>query len=280
MALLLLVAPAGAAGSMSEAGRLRWVWSDDAMDEAARKLLERTGEAIFEQVVALLGTGAPQPVVVLMNGPSERPDGSRGIPHVDLAGRVHLYRFGPTHHDYLSAFAHELVHVLRIGRMPHHDWFFEEGFAEFVALRINEDRRGFPWYGFPVEVVAGQWVVDGSDIPLALVRERHGTVNLPCKLQVYALRGAFFHDLGHRFGDAAVLELAAQERAGAVENYAAILGVGFDALVAEWREGLRNRFLSIADAADQVHRYRTESPARYQPLCTPDGAPLKTGGVH
>lgn len=269
--LMLLLAPARADELPGGSGHLQWIWNDDAMDAAARHIVERQGEATCDKVLALLGTASPGRIVVLMNGPSEKPDGSRGIPHVDREGRVHLYRFGPTHHDYLSAFAHELVHALRIGRMPHHDWFFEEGFAEFVALRVNDERRGFPWYGFPVDVVAGQWVVDDADLPLALVRERHAAINLPCKLQVYALRGSFFHDLGHRFGDAAILALAGRERAGALEDYASMLGVDFDNLVASWREGLRGRYLAIEDAADQARRYRTESPARYQSLCAPDG---------
>lgn len=155
--------------------------------------------------------------------------------------------------------------------MPHHDWFFEEGFAELVALRVNEGTRGFPWYDFPVDLVAGQWVAADADLPLPMLRERHGELNLPCKLQVYALRGSFFDDLGRRFGDAAMLKMAARERAGALEDYCEILGADLESLAAAWRERLLARYAAIADAAAQAARYRTESPARYQAVCAPDG---------
>lgn len=148
-----------------------------------------------------------------------------------------------------------------------------EGFAEFVALRVNEETRGFPWYGFPVDLVAGQWVAAGADLPLPMLRERHGELNLPCKLQVYALRGSFFDDLGRRFGAATVLAMAARERAGALEDYREILGADLETLAAAWRERLLERYAAIADAAAQAARYRSASPAQYQVVCNPDGTP-------
>lgn len=269
--VLLTATAAGAAEIVHETEHLRWVWDDAAIDAESRAIVQERGEATFRKVVALMGVSRDERTVVLMHGPSERPDGSRGIPHVDSAGRVHLYRFGPTYHDYLSAFAHEVVHSLRAGRLPHHDWFFEEGFAELVALRVNEGTRGFPWYDFPVDLVAGQWVAAGEDLPLPMLRARHRELNLRCKLQVYALRGSFFDDLGRRFGEAALLEMAARERAGAEADYREILGADLETLTATWRQRLLERHASIGDAASQAHRYRTESPAKYQSLCAPDG---------
>ena len=272
---LMTAASAQAEEIVAETEHVRWVWTDDAMDAEDRELVQEWGEATYREVAEKLGIRRDERTVVLMNGPSARPDGSWGIPHVDSGGRVHLYRFGPTHHDYLSAFAHELVHSFRADRLPHHDWFFEEGFAELVALLVNDGTRGFPWYDFPVDVVAGQWVAADLDLPMPMLRERHRELNLPCQLQVYALRGSFFEDLGRRFGDAALLEMASRERAGAQEDYRDVLGADLDTLAREWRERLLARWAAIEDAAAQAERYRTESPAKYQPMCSPEGARLE-----
>jgi hypothetical protein len=276
LTLSLLTAAAAHAGEIAaETEHLRWLWNDDAMEAGSREIVQTRGEATYRKVVEQLGVSREERTVVLMHGPAARPDGGWGIPHVDSVGRVHLYRFGPTHHDYLSAFAHELVHSFRADRLPHHDWFFEEGFAELVALRVNDSTRGFPWYGFPVDVVAGQWVAADLDLPMPMLRERHRELNLPCKLQVYALRGSFFDDLGRRFGDAALLEMASRERAGAREDYREALGGDLESLAREWRERLLSRWAAIEDAAAQAERYRTESPAKYQAMCAPDGTRLE-----
>jgi hypothetical protein len=186
---------------------------------------------------------------------------------VDGRGRIHLYTFGPGIESYFSPLAHEMVHVFRIGRSPHHDWFTEEGFAEFVALRVDESLAGFPWYDYPVPVVAGQWIANDEAITLSAMRERHDELNLPCKLQTYSLRAAFFDYLGRTYGDRRVIELAQQQRAGADEDYERLFGKPFAKLEAEWRAALIAEYEAIPDAAEQARRYREESPAQYMPVC-------------
>ena len=44
--------------------------------------------------------------------------------------------------------------------------FVEEGFAELMAMRLEPDAVCFPTYGFPLEVVIGQWLVNQEAPPL------------------------------------------------------------------------------------------------------------------
>ena len=123
---------------------------------------KREGGRFYSALREMLDHEPKSKITILLRGPFEQPDGRRGYPHVDSGGRIHLFRFGPTYRSYFSALAHEMVHVFRRHRRPHADWFFEEGFAEFVALRVDPSLRGFPWYDFPVIVAAGQCEKSGD----------------------------------------------------------------------------------------------------------------------
>jgi hypothetical protein len=215
----------------------------------------------------MLGHEPSAKVMILLQGPGEGGSGSRRYPHVDVFGRILLYQFGPTWHSYFSALAHEMVHVFRFERRMEADWFFEEGFAEFVALRVNESSGGFPWYDFPVTVAAAQWIASGEDIPLASMQADHKSINQPCRAQTYTLRSAFFDYLGKTFGDDAVLKMAAEERAGNLDQYPAHFGADLSTLEAQWREALLAEFKSMPDADELARRYRNESPIRYMPVC-------------
>jgi len=238
-----------------------------AVSDVGLETMQVDGEKFYAAIYEMLGYEPPNKIVILMLGPAERPDGSWGYPHVDSWGRIHLYRFGPTHHSYFSALAHEMVHVFRIQRKPHNDWFLEEGFAEFVALRVDSSLAGFPWYDTPITIAAGQWVAIGEDIPLRTMRENHRELNQPCKAQTYSLRSAFFDYLGKAYGDDVVLKLADQERAGELADYEKLFGKEFDAMVMEWREHLLAEYNQIEDVENLARRYREESPIQYMPVC-------------
>ena len=91
-------------------------------------------------------------------------------------------------------------------------------------MRIDDDLRGFPWYGFAVDLVVGQWLAADEGIPLATLRDKHEQINMPCKAQSYSLRSAFFDHLGKTYGDDKILAMARQEKAGAVGDYEKFLG--------------------------------------------------------
>ena len=182
--------PAGAAEPPDlqlrmETDRLVIEWREGETREAI-EAARAEGERFHAAISKLLGHGPGKKITILLMGPAEQPDGSREYPRIDSGGRILLYRFTPEAHGYLSALAHEMVHVFRHDRRAGADWFFEEGFAEFVAREVDPSMRGFPWYGYPIAVAAGQWVAGGEDIPLTTLRERHRALNQPWKAQSYS----------------------------------------------------------------------------------------------
>ena len=250
-----------------ETEHLMFYWQEGAVSDEGLEMAQTMGEQFYAAIRDLLGYDPKAKIVIVMEGNAQRADGSWGYPHVDSWRRIHLYRFGPTPDTYFSALAHEMVHVFRFHRRPHHDWFLEEGFAEFVALRVDPSLQGFPWYDTPIAVVAGQWIANEEDIPLQLLRDNHRALNLPCKAQSYALRSAYFDYLGKTYGDDKVLELAGQERAGALPDYEKFFDKDFDALADEWRESLLAEYNEV-DGVDKLsRRYREESPIKYMPVC-------------
>lgn len=245
---------------------LQLLWREPA-DQQTVAALSAAAADMFTRVTAVMKVESAGPVTVVFAGPSEQPDGRRMAPFVDAEGRVWLFRFTPDPANHLNALDHELVHALRIDRKESADWFFEEGYAEFIALRANPSRAGFPWFDYPVTVVAGQWLADGEAIPLALLRDRHGELNGTCTAQAYALRAAFFDWLGREFGDDAVRAMAAERPAGAEGQYERHFGAPFGQLAQQWQESTLAAFESLPDAADQARAYRTQSPIQYQDVC-------------
>lgn len=225
-------------------------------------------ETYYEGVRDVLGYAPASKLQILLLGPAEVEGKRRGSPHVDSQGRIHLFRYGPTYHGYFGALPHEMVHSFRIQRAPHEDWFFEEGFAEFVALRVGKSMKGFPWYETPVSVAAGTWLVsDDEEIPLRLLRDRHSDLNMACRAQSYTLRSSFFDWLGRTYGDEVLLQMASRENAGALEDYEALFGKSFDALAAEWREAALKAYRTVSDADRLAEAYRTGTPIQYMNVC-------------
>ena len=267
LAALLTTADTGAqAIPEAETEHLKLLWREPA-DEQVVAALSAAAEELHARVTKVMQVGESGPVTVVFAGPSEQPDGRRMAPFVDAEGRVWLFRFTPDPANHLNALDHELVHALRIDRKDTADWFFEEGYAEFVALRANPSRAGFPWFGYPVTVVAGQWLASGEAIPMTLLRERHAALNAACTAQAYALRAAFFDWLGNQFGDDDVRAMAGERPAGVGEQYEAHFGAPFEQLVQRWEMDTLAQFESLPDASEQARDYRTQSPIRYQGVC-------------
>jgi hypothetical protein len=245
---------------------VRWV---DGVSLDAIEAAKSDGEGYYAAIAQRLGQEPPAKITIVLDGPAERADGSRAHPHVDAFARILLYQYGPDWRSYFSALAHEMFHVFRFQRRTQADWFFEEGFAEFVALRVDESLGGFPWFDFPVAVVAGQWIASDEDIPLVTMQENHKSINLPCRAQSYTLRSAFLDYLGRTFGDDAVMKMAAEERAGDLDQYVRYFGADLPTLAATWREAALTEYQKLPDAAAQAQRYRKESPIQYIPVCEP-----------
>jgi hypothetical protein len=215
--------------------------------------------------------GSIENIVGAANAPTEkitvRLEGDlqdRG-PYFDFSG-VHMYRYPDSEGGYWALLAHELVHAFRedyVVRVEAWNWlsfgFFEEGFAEFVAQLIEPDKRGFPFYGFPEDVVAGQWLVRGEYIPPATLRERHAELNQPCEIQAYPERASWFRFMDEVYGRQAVLDLAYPDSEPNTEVVQALLGVGLEQLDQQWDEWLTARYQAYpnADQVAQQFRQRT-----------------------
>jgi hypothetical protein len=250
----------------AETDHLHVEWVDGTRPDLI-DMAKSEGERFYDAIARMLGEEPDHKIVLMLRGPSEQPDGERKAPRVDPLGRIELYSFDPSGHSYFSALAHEMVHAFRFDRRVDADWFFEEGFAEMVALRVDNSLAGFPWFNYPVDLVAGQWIERGEDVPLAVMRDRHRDLNIACRAQTYSLRSSFFDYLGQTHGDSTVVAMANREKAGALEDYMRFFGKDFDALAAEWREALMSSFRGIDNADEQALRFRTESPIRYIPVC-------------
>ena len=262
-----LMAAGGDMTHRVETEHLKIEWKEGDASADAVEMAQRQGERFYSAIHNLLGRQPDVKLVILLEGTAQRPDGSGGYPHVDSWGRIHLFRFGPTPHSYFSALAHEMVHAFRFHRMPHHDWFFEEGLAEMVARRVDDSLDGFPWYGFSPTLVAGQWIKSGEAIHLAELRANHHALNLRCKAQSYALRGSFFDYLAKTYGVDRVVAMASEPRAGTLGQYTKYLGKSFETLVSEWRSLLEAELESMANAEELARRYRTETPVQYMEIC-------------
>ena len=267
--LLILIGNAHAQNYDNEAAteHLRILWNDGDADADIVERLSNQGERFYASITERLQQEPGAPIILLLQGPAEKPNAPRGYPHVDNFGNIHLYTYGPGFDSYLSPLAHEMVHVFRMDRRGNRDWFAEEGIAEFIALRVDPSLDGFPWYGTTLVVAAGQWVASNEAIPLDDLRTRHKELNQPCKAQSYTLRASFFVYLGDRYGDDKVLAFARKLPAGSLEDYEEFFGLSFGGLEAQWRTDLMDEYNSIEDVAELSRRYRKNTPIQYMPVC-------------
>ena len=243
------------------------IWYDEAESTEIEGVVAEAKQ-LHMRIAGLLGEQPEGKITIVLGGPSVRPDGERDYPRVDSKGRILLFRFTPDFSNYFNALAHEMVHVFRFDRRRTADWFFEEGFAEFVALRVDSSLMGFPWFEFPVTLVAGQWVASGQDIPLTLLRAKHGELNQPCGAQSYALRAGFFDWLGRTFGDKVVIRVGSAAPAGALTDYEKFFGKSLEQLELDWRAALLAEYKMIPDVEMLAKKYRQESPIKYQQVCS------------
>lgn len=246
-------------------------------------LLAREGEPSAAQLAAmaaelgeyalrvreLLGSGRAPDVqlVVVLDGAGQTGDGPPNIPHVDRSGRIFLYWYRHGASDYLVSAAHEMVHAYRRAARTRYAGFSEEGLAQAIALRASPEGGGFPRYGTPIPVAAGHLVAAGSDIPIRGLWKNDVTARRRCLIQAYLQRESFFAFLAQRFGLGSIIELVYDLKPSDEASWVEAFGSPFDGLAAAWREDLLAAWKATPDREALAHRYRSESPARYQPFC-------------
>jgi hypothetical protein len=218
-------------------------------------------EAHFTAISNLVGASQMPSgrITVILEGDKQdnRPGG-----YVDGEGAIHLSRYREDLGGYFSMLAHELAHALRYEYWHRHNmgaWqnfgFIEEGFAEFVALRIHPDKTGFPFYSFPEDVIAGHWLIRGEAIPLRVLRENHDELNNLCEWQAYPERASWFRFIDEAFGREAVLAIAYSDVETSSAMIEGVLGTGLEHVDAAWEQWLLGRYAAIQRAEDIARDY-------------------------
>ena len=199
-------------------------------------------------------------ITILLEG--DRRSSQDTIAWVDEDG-IHLSRVSGRDGGYWGFFDHELVHAFRASyiaedrkqRWPYF-MFIEEGIAEYLALEMNHERQVFSTFGLPLDVVAGYWVTAGRDIPMSDLRERHAELTGRCSAQAFSQRASWFSHIEQVYGWDKALEVAYMEVVPTSEAIEALLGIGYDALDAQWRAWAADRYADIPRADEVAATYR------------------------
>ena len=204
-------------------------------------------------MVALVGANRipAGKVTVVLEG-DFRPDRSGG--YIDPDGVAHLSRYRPDLGGYFGSLAHEIAHALRYTywhRFQVGPWenfgYIEEGFAEYAAITVYPQKAGFPFYGYPVDLITAARLVRGEGIPQQVMRDRH-ELNTPCEWQTYPLRASWFRYIEDEYGREAVLSIAYSEVETTDERIEALLGATLEQVDAAWKAWLLARYAATPDA--------------------------------
>lgn len=222
-------------------------------------------EQLFEKIAAFVGlehTPTARIRVVL-----EGDQTTRGS-YLDVDG-IHLFRYPTDEGGYRATLAHEMVHAFGASWFIAHaawNWptyrFFDEGFAEYVAQQVDSSKYGFPFFGFPEDVVAGYWLVSGRMIPFSDLRQRHDPLNDRCNLQAYTLRASWFRYFDTLLGRPAVLRIVYGDREPTTDVLQQEVGVSLEELDHQWQSWISARF-NTTPGADELGRAFTQRASWY-----------------
>jgi len=242
------------------------VWKTNETTEEEIAAAKSVTEESFAGLRAYLGESKSpkKKLIIILDGDGLLPDYRAKVPHVDSFGRIYVYRFPGR--GYTGELTHEMVHAFRRVVGIWYDGFIEEGFAEFLAIEVNPNSNGFPRYGYPLTVVAGQWLATDEEIPLTLLMQDHSRLNLKCKWQTYPLRASFINYLNETFQTAALLKFVYGERPNLMD-YEKFFGQTIEQLYVAWRKDLLAKFSKSKNAPQKAKEYRETTPAQYMHPC-------------
>jgi hypothetical protein len=186
-------------------------------------------------------------------------------PYYDSLG-VHLYRYSREEGGYWALLGHEMAHAFAAARyMSKEAWTwttyrsFDEGWAEYLAQLTDPGKQGFPFYGFPEDIVVGSWVASGQHIPFEVLRERHEELNQPCQHQAYPQRASWFRYVDVVYGRDAALAIAYPDAEPTSPVVESIVGVPLPELDRLWQDWVVARYHAIPNAAARAAAYRART---------------------
>ncbi len=267
LSLSSLVAAADTQGPMPEGydsfedrSDILYVWNEaETSQEMANAAIER-GDAVFEQVASILGDDRlpRQQLVVVLDGPMFS-DNGRNIPRVDAQGRILLYSAFSPMNEYMSMFAHELVHAIRFQGHLGGDaasvlgtGFFEEAYAEAVALIAETRYDRYPYWGTSPVAISSYLIEQDRYLPFQQLIQNHAELSLKCEVQSYPTRGDFFIYLESILGRDAFLAMGDDQGTQDQEFYERWSGQSFSELVAGWQRSVQDRSRASNNAVAQA----------------------------
>lgn len=223
-------------------------------------------EDIYDKLANVIGEERmpSYKMMVLLEGNGMKENGSKTPPYVDRQGRIHLFKF--RNEDYFEAFAHELVHAVRINRIPNWEPFFEEGLASTLADLIYRSQSGFPLFGYERSKIMAYFMQEENYISLSTLRARHRELNLKCQLRSYIPREDFFCYLRDEYGISKLLKFAYASQVGSLDLYRDVWGNSFEELESAWTQYTLSLH-SEEEVQNTGEEYFTESTAKYFPPC-------------
>lgn len=195
-------------------------------------------ETFYKRIEQIIGTNRmpSSKIKVLLKGPFIEQG-----PWFDSAG-VHLYRYSPEEGGYWALFAHELGHAVKEDYYIEKEvwnWeyfgFYDEGFAEWIATRIDPGKKGFPCYGYSQMAVVGNMISMDLHVPMEVLRANHSGLNQLCQIQTYPTRSSWFRYIAETYGEDKILEIVFSEEEPTNEWVASLLNEELGKVDTDWR---------------------------------------------
>jgi hypothetical protein len=215
-------------------------------------------ELIFTRISTILGEDhtSDEKITLLLEGPFV----DQG-PYFDTSG-IHLFRYSSEENGYLALLAHEMVHAFQkpfyiekqTWNWPSYN-YFDEAFAEYIAQLAEPEKTGFPFYGYPENVIVGHMVVNEKQIAHEILRNRHEEFNQPCNLQTYPERASWLRHIDEIYGREALFSIiypAEEPTSSLVEN---LIGVDLLTLDKEWEAWITKKYNKIEKADSIAYEY-------------------------
>jgi len=221
--------------------------------------LSLVAESLLQSISQFFGSErAPEDTIHIWMEGNEA--GTPG-PYVDEEG-IHMYRYTQDEGGYVALLAHEMVHAFN---MPWYNanvapgWstlmFLEEGLAEYVAQKVDSLKRGYPFYAYPEDVVAGSLVKRELLIPFDTLRKRHVEINLKCGLQTYTAKASWIRHLHEQYGKEALFKVVFPDQEPISDYIEQQIGMTYTELDLQWEEWVMERYNNIPDADNIANVY-------------------------